>query len=55
MKVVVSWEFEVDVSDLDPKFIDVPGIAKELTKAELACLLKSGDMTVNDFEYAVVV
>lgn len=53
MKVLVTWEFEVDVSDLDPKFVDIPGLAKDLTKQELNLLLTSGELSADDFDYAV--
>ena len=53
MKVTVSWEFEVDISDFDPKFVDVPGLAVELTQQELDYLLTHGKLSVDDFNYEV--
>lgn len=53
MKVKATWEFEVDVSDLDPKFVDVPGFAIELTKREVDSLLEAGELSAEDFEYTV--
>lgn len=55
MKVRVTWEFEADVEDLDPKHIDVPALAKELTRIELADSLSRGTLTAADFEYSVVI
>lgn len=55
MKVRVSWEFDVDVEDLDPKFVDIPGHAKDLAKIELASLLYKNELTADDFEYAAVI
>ena len=55
MKVRVTWEFDADVEDYSPKYVDVPGLAKDLTKQELASLIIHGDLTVDDFEYAVVI
>ena len=55
MKVRVTWEFEADVEDFDPKFVDICGMAKELTKNELAHLILHDELTVDDFEYSVVV
>ena len=55
MKVLVMWEFDVDVEDFDPKCIDIPGLAKDLTKQELASQIINGDLTVDDFEYSVVI
>jgi hypothetical protein len=55
MKVLVMWEFDADVKDYDPKFVDIPGLAKDLTKNELASQIVNGDLTVDDFEYLVVI
>ena len=55
MIVRATWEFEVDVEDLDPKFIDIPGLAKDLTRKELECLLQKQHITVDDFEYSVAI
>ena len=53
MKVTATWEFEVDVSDLDPKFVDVPGFAIDLAKRELGYLLEDREISAEDFEYTV--
>ncbi len=55
MKVRVTWEFDVDTDDFDPKFVDIPGLAKELTKREIDFLLERGLLDADDFEYSVVV
>jgi hypothetical protein len=49
------WEFDADVEDLDPKQVDIYGLAKDLTKNELAYLIIHSELTVDDFEYSVVV
>lgn len=54
MIVRAVWEFDVDTDGLDPEFVDIPGLAKELTKAELSCLLSRGELTIYDFEYEIV-
>lgn len=54
MKVKVTWEFEADVEDCDPKSVDICGLAKDLTKHELDYSLKHGELTAEDFEYSVV-
>ena len=54
MKVKVTWEFEADVEDCDPKSVDICGLAKDLTKHELDYSLKHGQLTAGDFEYSVV-
>ena len=55
MKVRVVWEFEADVSDCDPKFVDIPGLATELARNELSYCLAHGGLDANDFEYMVVI
>lgn len=55
MIVRVIWEFDADVENLDSKYVDLPGLARDLTKLELASLMQSGDITVDDFEYSVVI
>lgn len=55
MKVRVTWEFDVDTDDFDPKSVDIPGLAKDLTKKELTYLLERGLLDADDFEYCVVI
>lgn len=55
MKVKVTWEFEADVSDCDPKFVDIPGLAKDAAHNELEYLLANNELTADDFEYVVVI
>ena len=53
VKVKAVWEFEVDVEDLNENFIDVKSLAKDLTKREMDNLLRSCDITADDFEYVI--
>lgn len=53
MKVRATWEFEVDVDDLDPAFVDISGLAKDLTKKELEYCLAHSTLTADDFAYDV--
>ena len=55
MKIKATWEFDVDTSDFDPKFIDILGLAKDLTQKELAYLLERGLLDAADFEYSAVI
>lgn len=55
MKVRVMWEFDADVEEFDPKSVDICGLAKDLAKNELAHLIIHSELTVDDFEYSVVV
>lgn len=45
------WEFEVDTEDLDESFVDVKGLAKDLTARELQYLLDHKEITAEDFSY----
>jgi len=54
IKVQAIWEFEVDAEDFDPNFVDVEGLAVELTQRELADLLGKKELSAEDFEYKIV-
>jgi hypothetical protein len=53
MLVKAIWEFDVDTEDLNPEFIDIPLLAKELTQRELDYLIKHNQLDAEDFEYIV--
>lgn len=55
MKVRVIWEFDADVTDIDPKFVNIPELAKDLTKQELTYLLDHNMIDADDFEYVVTI
>ena len=55
MKVRATWEFEVDVTDFIPKYVNVPGLAVDLTREELNSCIERGDINGDDFEYSVVI
>ena len=48
------WEFEVDVSDILPEYVDVEGLVVHLTKMELRWLIRNGKISVDDFKYEIV-
>lgn len=54
MKVRVVWEFDADVEELDPAFVDIKNLAKDLAERELAYMLEHKEITAYDFEYQVV-
>ena len=54
MIVRAVWEFEADVSDLDPKFIDIPGLAKDMAMRELGHLMDTGELSAADFTYEIM-
>lgn len=51
MLVKAVWEFEVDIEDLDKKFVDVKELAKELTQREMENLLQNNEISAEDFSY----
>lgn len=53
MKVKVIWEFDVDTDDFDPEFVDIPGLAKDLTMREVDYLLNHYMFTAYSFKYVV--
>lgn len=55
MKVRAVWEFDADVDDVDRRYVDVPGLAKELAEYELKHVLEHTLLTVDDFEFSVVI
>ena len=55
MKVRAVWEFDADVSDIDPKQIDIPGLAKDLAENELRHMIKNNLVTIEEFEFSVVI
>lgn len=55
MKVRAIWEFEADVEDLDPKQIDIPRLAKDLTETELKHAIEHNLLTTDEFEFSVVI
>ena len=51
MKVKVIWEFEFDDTGFDPKFVDIPGLAKDSAKRDIQGLIDRGMLCAEDFEY----
>lgn len=48
------WDFNADVSDVDPEYVDVKGLALELSKRELQYLLEHSKISADDFNQEVV-
>ena len=53
MLVKAIWEFEADVEDFDPEFINIVGLAKDSAKREMRILLEKNELSADDFEYVV--
>lgn len=51
MKVKAIWEFEVDTEDFSEEFVDVKGLAKDLTQREMGILLQNQEISAEDFSY----
>ena len=53
MKVKAIWEFEVDTEDLMEEFVNIKGLAKDLTQREMENLLHNQEISAEDFSYEV--
>ena len=53
MRVIVSLEYDVDVEDLDPIFIDIEGFAKDEAKRMFEDDLKNNTFEAEDFDYTI--
>ena len=53
MKVKAIWEFEVDTEDFMEEFVNIKGLAKDLTQREMENLLKNQEISAEDFSYEI--
>lgn len=53
MIVWATWEFDVDDSEMDEKFVNVKELCVDLTKRELDYCLKHNQLNAEDFRYEV--
>jgi len=53
MIVKAIWEFDADVEDFDPEFVDIYGLAKSSAKRDLADCLERNILCADDFEYVI--
>ena len=53
MIVRAIWEFDVDHSEMDEKFVDVKGLCVDLAKKEIDYGLKHNLLNADDFTYEV--
>ena len=53
MIVKAIWEFDADVTDLDPEFINIIGLAKDSAKRDLQYCLDKNMLCADDFEFVV--
>ena len=51
LKVKATWEFEVNTEDLSEEFVDIKGLAKDLTQREMGNLLQNQEIAADDFSY----
>ena len=54
MVVKVFWAFDVDISDFDPEFVEIEGLAIDLTKKEVQYLLDNEKISAEDLAYEVI-
>ena len=53
MLVKAIWEFEVDTEDFMEEFVNIKGLAKDLTQREMENLLQNQKISAEDFSYEV--
>ena len=53
MLVKAVWEFEVDTEDFMEEFVNIKGLAKDLTQREMENLLQNQEISAEDFSYEV--
>lgn len=53
MIVRAIWEFDVDVSGMDSKCVDIKGLCEDLTRREVDYCLKHNQLNAEDFKYEV--
>ena len=53
MKVKAIWEFAVDTEDFMEEFVNIKGLAKDLTQREMENLLQNQEISAEDFSYEV--
>lgn len=53
MIVRAVWEFDADVEDFDPEFVNITGLAKDSAKRELQYVLDKNELCAEDFTYEV--
>lgn len=53
MYVRATWEFEVDISDFDPEYVDINGIARDIARNELRDLMLKKEIGADDFKYEI--
>ena len=53
MKVKAILGFEIDVEDFDEKFVDIKGLARDLTQKEIESQLQNNEVSAEDFIYEV--
>lgn len=51
--VHVSYDYVINVTDIDPEQIDVEEYAMDLTKSGIAYMINRGIITANDFDYKI--
>lgn len=54
IKVRVSTEYEIDVSDFDPAWVDIDGYAIDCAKMCMAEDLDSNCFSTEDFTYKII-
>lgn len=53
VKATYTFEFDVDTSSMDPKFVDIDELSKDLTKRELDSMIANNEITSDDFTIVI--
>lgn len=53
VKATYTFEFDVDTSSMDPKFVNIEELSKDLTKRELDSMIANNEITSDDFTIVV--
>lgn len=53
MLVRAIWEFDADVSDIDPMHVNKKGLSKDLAHDALQYYLERGELSADDFRYEI--
>ena len=53
MLVKAIWEFDADVSDIDPMHVNKKELSKDLAHDALQYYLEHGELSADDFRYEI--
>ena len=54
VRATYIFNFDADVDDIDPEYVDIKGLAIDLIKGELSYLLKNQEVNIEDFDFEII-